>query len=200
MLSRIARAADVAERDLIAVYGFGSRVYGTAGHQSDHDYYVIAEGVRDSTEVRSGDLNFHLHTPSHFQDLLDRHKVGALECIFAPPEHRLVDRWTFRFSLDKAALRREFSAVSSNSWVKAKKKLEVENEPYLGKKSLWHAMRIIMFGTQIAEHGRIIDFTVANPLYRSVVENQTNDWNYFKAQFQTPFNNLNTEFRKVAPK
>lgn len=200
MLDRIARAAKLPERDLIAVYGFGSRVYGTAGPRSDRDFYVIADGVRDSTEVRNGDINLHLHTPSHFQDLLDRHKVGALECHFAPPEHRLVERWTFRFTLDKAALRREFSAVASNSWVKAKKKLEVEHEPYLGKKSLWHAMRIVMFGTQIAAHGRIVDFAAANTLYPGIVENETDDWNWFKAQFQAPFNALNTEFRKVAPK
>lgn len=200
MLNRISRASGVPERSLLAVYGFGSRVYGTAGSESDYDFYVIAEGVRDGAEVRDGDINLHLHTPAHFQELLDRHKVGAIECHMAPREHRLVERWTFSFNLDLASLRREFATVSSNSWVKAKKKLEVEHEPYIGKKSLWHAMRIVMFGTQIATSGRITDFGAANPLYRSIVQNQTDDWNYFKANYQTKFNNLNTEFRKVAPK
>src|SRR5574343_717983 len=154
MLDRIIRAVKIEDRDLIAVYGFGSRVYGMVGPKSDYDFYVISKKAEDGVEIRNGDINIHMHTPSHFHELLDRHVVGALECHFTPVEHRLVDRWTFPFKLDKAALRREFSAKASNSWVKAKKKLEVEHDYYIGKKSLWHAMRIIMFGTQIAVHGR----------------------------------------------
>lgn len=200
MLERITRITRLKESDLIAVYGYGSRVYGTAGPVSDYDFTVIAKGVNDGVELRNGDYNIHLHTPSHFQELIDRHSVVALECLFAPPEHRFVERWSFPFKLDKSLLRREFAAKASNSWVKAKKKLEVEHEYYIGKKSLWHAMRIIQFGTQIATNGRIVNFGSANSLYKGIVENETNEWAWFDAQYRVPFNNINTEFRKVAPK
>jgi hypothetical protein len=37
-------------------------------------------------------------------------------------------------------------------------------EVYKGKKELVHAVRYVLFATQIVEHGRITDFSAANPL------------------------------------
>jgi hypothetical protein len=49
--------------------------------------------------------------------------------------------------------------VSSNSWVKANKKIQFD-EYYTGIKSLYHSLRIPMFATQIVNSGRITDFLV----------------------------------------
>ncbi|KAH3760115.1 hypothetical protein Pelo_8058 [Pelomyxa schiedti] len=43
---------------------------------------------------------------------------------------------------------------------------------YLGKKKLVHAVRTLMFGLQVLEHGKIVDFTVAQPLYEQVMSLQ----------------------------
>jgi hypothetical protein len=200
MKERILRTAKIQENQLVAVYPFGSRVYGTNNYSSDYDFYVVARGVQSNTEFRNGDLNFHLYTPEDFQNSVNQHRVGALECVMQDKDNLLHHSDEFAFRLDLSILRREFSRVSSNSWVKAKKKLEVEHDYYIGRKSLWHSIRILMFGIQIAEHGKITDYTAANHLYPVIVDSDVTEWETFKSEYQPVINSLASEFRKLAPK
>ena len=179
--------------DTSFIFPFGSRVYGTNNQSSDYDFYVLSDTANNGTEVRNGELNYHLISKDHFKSMLDQYKVIALECYFYsnPP---------FDFKLNKSLLRKEFSSVSSNSWVKAKKKLEVEKEPYIGLKSLWHSFRIIDFGIQIAKEGKIIDYSSSNDLYHEIISNIGYDWNFFKEKYQQRYNNTCSEFKILAPK
>ena len=85
--------------------------------------------------------------------------------------------------------------------MKAKKKLIVEKDydPYIGKKSLFHSLRIILFGIQIAQYGKIINYEEAN-IYYDIVKSEIIEWEYFKKKYQPIYNNLKTEFRKLAEK
>jgi len=132
-----------------------------------------------------------------FQELLDQHKIFCLECFFLPSECILLEKHKFHFKLNNSLLRNEISAKSSNSWVKASKKLTVEkNSEYIGKKSLWHSLRIVIFGIQIATKGKIVDYTAANYLYNEIINSGNDDWSYYKDKYQSVFNGLCTEFRK----
>lgn len=56
-----------------------------------------------------------------------------------------------------------------------------------------------MFGQQIAQYGKIIDFRCANFFWNLIVLNQNNSWEELNKIYKPIFNSLSTEFRKVAP-
>jgi len=189
------------------VMPYGSRVYGTAKPDSDYDFIAVVPngtGIADGTEYKNGLLNVHIECRDVFQQHLNEHKVKALECWYMP-HHSMPNEGVmhvganFKFKLDVTTLRHEFSSKASNSFVKAKKKIEKEKDYYIGWKSLFHSLRILNFGIQIARDGRI-DFTAANDHWFDILNANQYDWAYFKEKYQPIYNELATEFRKLAPK
>jgi len=180
------------------IYVFGSRVYGTHSEGSDWDVVVVGNSSVDSLEIKHALFNIHVYTPKKFQEDLDWHMPKNLECAMAPEWAKLKQDIDFRFELQPAKLRHAISHVSSNSWVKAKKKL-TGGEYSIGVKSLFHAIRIPMFGTQIAASGSIGDFGCANHIWNRIKEKQW-DWNGLDAEFRAEHNRALSEFRKLASK
>lgn len=190
---------------------FGSCVYGTANSDSDWDIIMVANNSVESTEIRRGLFNIHVYTPNKFKADLDWHRINNLECIFAPDWARLKETIDYRkdFKLDPSKLRHATSHVSSNSWVKCKKKLTVADEYYIGIKSLFHAIRIPMFATQIMQHGKIVDFSCANWVWDKLTFKDKPQymrgkykwsWDELDDEFRPVHNTVLSEFRKVASK
>lgn len=178
---------------------YGSRVYQTNEPYSDYDFIIIInkdDVIYDDIELLDGQANIHVYDKRTFQSKLSEHKIFALETYFLNRE--LQDILTFTLQLDK--LRKEISSVSSNSFVKADKKIRVENDFYIGWKSLFHSIRIIMFGIQIAETGEIYDFSQANHYWLDIMREKHYDWQPLKLKYKPIKNRLLTEFRKLAPK
>ena len=105
------------------------------------------------------EINISIYGKTKFQQMCDDHHISALECIFLPDnmiKNQITDH-KFKFELNLQQLRKSISEKASHSWVKAKKKFEVESDRniYIGKKSLFHSIRIIDFGIQIARYGKI---------------------------------------------
>lgn len=148
------------------------------------------------TQIKKIDVNAYSH--AEFKERIFNHEIDALEAIFCPKEFVIKDV-EFNFNLNLSKLRESISSKSSHSFVKARKKLRF-GEPYIGKKSMWHAFRIILFGTQLAKFGKITDFTAANYLYNDIVMNENLDEEYYKQKYSKHINELMTEFRKLAPK
>eukprot|EP01119_Soliformovum_irregulare_P009935 TRINITY_DN2395_c0_g1_i2.p1 TRINITY_DN2395_c0_g1~~TRINITY_DN2395_c0_g1_i2.p1 ORF type:complete len:116 (+),score=29.97 TRINITY_DN2395_c0_g1_i2:429-776(+) len=111
----------------------------------------------------------------------------------------ILKRREFHFRLDMENLRRSVSKLVGNSYAKAGKKLNVEKEYYKGKKSLFHSLRILIFGIQIAQTGRIEDYSAANELWKEIKNVPSDDWAEFHARYKKVWNQLKTEFRKAAP-
>ena len=181
------------------IYVFGSRVYGTDSEASDWDIVLVGNSSVDSLEIKHELFNIHVYTPKKFQEDLDWHMPKNIECVMAPEWAKLKQDIDFRFELQPAKLRHAISHVSSNSWVKAKKKLTVADEYTIGIKSLFHAIRIPMFGAQIAASGSIGDFGCANHIWDRIKEKKW-DWNGLDAEFRAEHNRALTEFRKLASK
>ena len=181
------------------IYVFGSRVYGTSGYSSDWDFIMIANNAVSNQEIRSGDFNIHVIVPDEFEKMLKAHHPGAIECFYAPQEFRLLETITFNFKISIPSLRHSFSHVSSNSWVKCKKKLE-QNDYYIGVKSLFHSLRIPMFGIQIAKEGYISDFSCANKIYDIIFSRNDWPWEELDEKFRPLKNQILTDFRKVTQK
>jgi predicted nucleotidyltransferase len=187
------------EEDVLLI-PYGSRVYGTHKDNSDHDFIGIVPANRmadTGTEYRWNSLNVHIYNRYDFQNQLLRHKIQTLEAYFLPESQVSTQ---FKFELDLVKLRCELSEKSSHSFVKAKKKIDKEKDFYVGWKSLFHSMRILIFGTQIASKGKIYDYSAANYLWDEIIQAQQYSWDYFKTRYQPIYNNLATEFRKLAPK
>lgn len=196
---------------VFCIYIFGSRVYGTAGPDSDWDIIMVANNSVDSTELpglKRGLYNIHVYTPKKFKEDLDWHRINNLECIFAPDWAKLKEGIKWELKLDPAKLRHAISHISSNSWVKCKKKL-AQDEYYTGIKSLFHAIRIPMFGVQIANFGKIVDFSEANYIWDELTfkdqphymrDKSKWTWDELDKKWRATLNSSLTKFRKVASK
>lgn len=203
VLHQFVKQYKIEPNDILAIYNYGSIVYGTNGKLSDQDYIVV---VKDCFElpndtIKGDNIDVTIYSHSSFLNKIQEHEISVLECLFLPPEHITQEdiHYADYFKLNLTALRKSISAKSSNSFVKARKKIAI-GEYYIGRKSLWHSFRIIMFGIQLAEHGKIVDYRVANSLYQDIVQNENTDPQYYKDKYVKLHNSLTTEFRKLAPK
>lgn len=191
------------DKDLLAISLYGSQLYGTTNSKSDYDYIVITnEHFYWSGDEACVADNFDIHFYGHetFNKKIQQHDIAALECLWAANENDFIKNIRSNYKVNLSLLRHSISEKASNSWVKAKKKIEKEKDFYIGKKSLWHSLRIIMFGIQIANHGKIVNYQEANYLYDQIVNSPIDQWNYFNGKYKSLYNSLMTNFRLVAPK
>lgn len=196
-LDQISGLCQIDPSEIYEIYPYGSRVYGTHSESSDYDFIVVYTGdyTKESQQYNSHDGRYSAHTYSlsKWNELVVAHKIFALECLFLNDSYRTVP-----FTLNNPTLRVEISSKSSNSWVKCKKKLEVENDYLTGIKSIFHAFRMPMFGIQIAKYGKIVDYSEANSLWFSEFKPMLTErpsWSEIKSVYQPRHNALMTSFR-----
>jgi hypothetical protein len=181
------------DEPIIKVYNYGSSVYGCVTEKSDSDYIVVVESdeyLYYSVSNEEGDFTVYSR-PLFIKRIKECH-ISVMECIFQHED----DPFVKYFELNLEALRREISAVSSNSFVKCKKKMNI-GEIYIGKKSMFHSIRILMFGIQIAKYGKIVDYGQANKFLAMVM--RMDSWKEIVAFFQPVYNDYKSEFKIVAP-
>jgi predicted nucleotidyltransferase len=190
------------DNNIIAIYNYGSYVYGTNTEQSDKDIIVILEDLEKSQDIiqelkKEYDVN--IYSKNDFETMIKEHEISALECLFLKDNFILkYHQWDFNLELPK--LRNSISQKSSNSWVKAKKKFIVEKDyaPYIGQKSAWHSIRMLDFGIQIATYKNIIDYSSKNNLLKEILKCKT--WEEIDKNFRKEYNETASRFREVAPK
>lgn len=185
--------------DVLNIYMYGSRVYGVATEISDYDFVMIVKDEVYTTDKYSdGNCDFNIYSKSQWIEMAKENNLTFCECYFLPNEFKIKEEFIPEFNINTTKLRASFSSIASNSWVKCKKKLIIEKDfaPYIGKKSIWHSFRILMFGIQILSKGRIYDYTEANFLYDEIINNENNDWNFYKFKYQEKYNHYKSEFRK----
>lgn len=207
---------------IIDICDWGSHLYGTNTKRSDHDIVAIFDTDKEIYDIIQTkdypnlfnyeyDKDLHIISKTTFQRLLNEHDIMAMEIYFN--KHNWVDNF-FTFNLNLDTLRRKISSVCSNSWSKARKKLDIpEEDDYIGLKSLFHSIRILSFGIDIARDGNI-DFknVLINTdtgekisclnLWNRILQKYESGWRWaeFKKKY-TPLQNSNaTFFRTLAPK
>lgn len=177
----------------LCVYPYGSRVYGTQREDSDWDWICVQE-----TKTESPDTSINIFTPHEFRMRLDSHEISALETLWVDPVKAEI---AFDFNLDLSKLRISVSAKQSNSWVKAKKKMQ-QGDNLIGVKSLWHSLRILGFGTQIASEGRITNYSQDNPIWEEIHQDYLGGfrWEDFDRKYRPLHLSKNSLFKKMCPK
>ncbi len=161
------------------VYGacrYGSRVYGTAGPASDEDFFVVLEDSKARRDLLFGaGANVVVHGLETFRQALADQSIFALECFFAPPEHRLKEgRPPLAFVLDRARLSASAIAKSEADFAKAARTFEAEPGP--ARKKLFQSLRVPFFARQLATQGKIVDFTEAAPLWTEIRDLEDATW------------------------
>lgn len=168
---------------------YGSITYGTYNERSDIDILRIVEN--------NSNPDFHIYTRDEYQKALDDHEVVPIETYFFAQKH--FGNFDFEFKLNKWKLRQVFSATTSNSWVKCKKKL-ADGEFYIGKKSLFHSLRILMFANALANHGMIyLNMPVLYQLHRDIMH-LDNNWEILCDRYKDSYNSLSSLLRQACPK
>lgn len=184
------------DESILKIYLYGSRVYGCHTKDSDFDFIVVVRSDNDDLyyTVDTGDRNLTVYSEQMFIKKIKEHHISALECIFQDKD----DPYLKYFELHLPTLRRSISAVASNSFGKAGKKMK-QGDIYIGKKSLFHSIRILGCGIQIAVLGRIERFDLANDWHKSIMENKSVEWEDYKAICQGEYNLLKSSFKALAP-
>ena len=200
-LNHIVSLSGCQDAEVLALFRYGSRVYGCFNNNSDYDYILIKDSGA-KTEIINGNININVYSRNDFLSNLFDHDISALECFFIDTKHILRLNIGFMFSIEKIKLRHAVSEKASHSFVKAKKKFIVpaSQDIYAGKKSLFHSLRIIDFGIQIAKYDTIKDYASVNALHDQIINNPSINWDDYHKIYKPLFNTMMTDFRKLAPK
>jgi hypothetical protein len=200
LLDRLLPILRVSITDVRAACRVGSRVYGTAGPNSDEDFVIVLSTLGQKQDLAFAEgINIVVHGVNTFQTALDDQSVFALECHFAPSEHVIVlPRPAFKYTLDRKKLAISATERSHADWQKGQKKFL--DEPQASRKKLFHALRVPAFALQVARTGKLMDFTSANAWYRDIVQGPMDDFDWYAERFAKLRQDLCAELTKLGGK
>lgn len=213
---------DGLKEHIICSFPYGSMTYGIKPTEhSDIDIVAIVDDSIDfsmycneiyeektKTNINGRDIEIDAQyiRESKFIEMVKNHHIIALESLWLPKEmiNGTYDYAKY-FELDKWKLRQTISSIVSNAWAKFHKKLTVEKDYdfYRGLKSLFHCLRLLVFGIQIATYGKITDYSEANHYWEDMWDKNivpSHKWEDYKAMYQPELNRLKSEFIKLCPK
>jgi predicted nucleotidyltransferase len=160
------------EEDILAIYPYGSRVYGTASETSDYDYIVVTKGAFlksgafKQNAISSDDRKIQavLYSRTGFIDALNNYEMGVIECIFLDSSQVLLSKWPFRIQKwDAKEMVDKVIQKASASWHIASRQSK-DGFKAIAKKGIFHSLRILMFGLQLKEYQTIYNYSEANEL------------------------------------
>ena len=169
---RILRELKVDE-PVLNIYRYGSRIYGTADQNSDHDYIIVTKGAMlksgafKQNAISSDNRNIQgiLYSRSGFTDAINNYDISALECLSLHPDDVLMNTWPFKVQKwdNKTMVKKIISKVSA-SWHTADMQAR-DGFKDRAKKGIFHALRILHFSLQLKELQRIDDFGCVNYIW-----------------------------------
>lgn len=200
----------IAKYQPIAVFPYGSVVYQNK-KPSDFDFIIVSDNdyFQEKYNHKGVDIEISNFSKDGFLEKLHQHDISILECLlinhsqqYQSPEFTTMLNG---FSINKNALRDSISQKSSNSYVKAKKKLIIDEDFDLNVslKSLWHSLRMVDFGIQIAKDGKITNPHSSNNYYDQISKDYllyNNDWSKLHEKYKPIQNKLLSDFRILCPK
>ncbi len=204
-------AKKIFEEEILGIYKWGSRLWGNDTEDSDLDYVIIIQdgsgifiGKNGYIQLESETVDLHILSESEYKKRLNECDEMSLSCYI---QYDPILKYEYKFNIDKTKLRKSFSAKANNSYVKAKKKLTVEDPSEenlkLAWKSMWHSFRILILGTKLAKGFKYIDTELLMRQINGIEDNfklYKNDWETLHKIYKPICNQLSTEFKKVAPK
>lgn len=160
--------------EVLAIFPYGSQVYGTADSKSDHDFIIVTKSAtlsdgsfRASAPLTSKDYSIQgvLYSRGGFIDAINNYDIAALECLSLADEDVLLKKWNFKVTNwnNKQMIKKIISKASASRHVADQQAKTGYTDR--AKKGMFHALRILYFGLQLKEHGKIVDFGECNEMY-----------------------------------
>jgi predicted nucleotidyltransferase len=174
--------------DILNIYPYGSKVYGSANEFSDNDYVIVYKqsllpsGAFKDDAITSddGDIQGVCYSKGGFINDINNYHMTALESIFLPDD--MIVKKTIDFKMSKynqEEMIRKIVSQSSAQWHLAILAFKDCNYEYVSK-SVYHALRKLIFAIQIKECGKIVDYTSTNDLKYIIYNEETcspHEWN-----------------------
>jgi len=209
MIDLIKKINDFWIKEILWIYLYWSFMYWTNNENSDKDYLIIVKDeINNSIHYTSNDFDFEIISFTEYKRFIENLDIRSLECYFSDNLYDCKNINYINFSkkdlkINLQVLRKSISSITSNSWVKFKKKIILENEDnYIWYKSLFHVFRILKFWIQLAKNKKIINYKDWNEIWFEIENyiNEKKDLKWLITIFQPRYNQLKTEFKKLAPK
>lgn len=172
------------EEKIVAIYPYGSQVYGNATKYSDHDYILVAmssmlnSGAFKNNAISNPDKTIQgtLYSRGGFQNAINNYEMPTMECISLPDDMVVMQKLNFKVGKwdDREMIKKVIQLASASRHV-ANKQAKTASKEYRGDlkyraaKGMFQAIRILNFGLQLKEHKKIVDFSACNDLYNKMV-------------------------------
>lgn len=175
------------QEEILCIYSYGSQVYGTASKYSDHDYIIVAKnsmlnsGAFKNNAVSSSDYTIQgtLYSRGGFQDAINNYSMPAMECLSLVQDDVLLRKWPFKVQKwdSKEMIDKVIQQASASRHIADKQAKTSDGEfKDRAKRGMFHAIRILMFGLQLKEHQKIVDFSAANELHSEMMSIEDEDF------------------------
>lgn len=175
------------QEEIVSIYKYGSQVYGTASKYSDYDYIIVAKnsmlnsGAFKNNAVSSSDYTIQgtLYSRGGFQDAINNYSMPAMECLSLAQDDVLLRKWPFKVQKwdSKEMIDKVIQQASASRHIADKQAKTSDGEfKDRAKRGMFHAIRILMFGFQLKEHQKIVDFSAANELHSEMMSIEDEDF------------------------
>jgi len=190
------------EGDVIGIFPYGSRVYGTADENSDHDYIIVMKsamldnGAFRNNAISNEDYTIQgvVYSRGGFLDAINNYEIGALECLSLPEDKVVLKKWPFKvINWNEKAMVKAIIRKASDS-LHYSKMASKNGDKERAIKSMYHSLRILKFGLQLKEHQKIVDYSESNSLYEDF--KKLNPESFDTRNFFPIFDELSKKLRK----
>jgi predicted nucleotidyltransferase len=177
----------------------GSRIAETYNEDSDYDFLMVVPdyllnnlidyGVKEDRSLTlKNNIDITIYTEQEFYQEIKDNSIKCLESLWLPSEHIWIknEKLNLNFILDKRKLRVSISTISTKAAHYAKilwNKEGGEEDKIKAKKNIAHSIRYPLYGLQILEYGKIIDYTCANIFYHRIMNDKKDDWKYYYEKY-----------------
>lgn len=176
-LKEICSNFNIAETDIVNVYAYGSRIYGTHSADSDYDYIVVYKsallpsGAFKDNAKSNADRSIQIicYSRGGFKAGLEQYDISCIESLFLPKEFVVQSKWPFK--LEKINVKEFADKIISKvsaSWHSANLAMS-DGHFYHAKKGFYHAIRIADFALQLKDSNfSKIDFSTAKTYWNEI--------------------------------
>ena len=174
----ICKALNIDHSQILNIYPYGSKIYGTATEDSDDDYVIVyrssllPSGAFKDNAISSEDkmIQGTCYSRGGFIDALNNYQITALECLYLPDELVVQKKMKFKmYKFDDKEFIKSIIEQASAAWYRGTQSYKKKNIEF-AKKHTFHALRILMFAMQIKKRGAIDNYGRANDIKKEIYD------------------------------
>lgn len=172
----ICKALNIDYSQILNIYPYGSKVYGTAREDSDDDFVIVYKsaflpsGAFKDNAISSEDRKIQgtCYSRTGFINAINTYQITVLECLYLPDELVVQKKMNFKmYKFDKKEFVQKIIKQASDAWYRGTQSYKKKNIKF-AKKNAFHALRILMFAMQIKKRGKIDNYARANDIKNEI--------------------------------